>query len=196
MIKPRKTFHFKPPIQIKGDWMLELTDLEVYTSIFSINKTNNKFELYTDTFDEISFEQLKDELEEMLKNPNVTDDHLEDEITGPRVIKTYWDLRSKNLSTDGSIILLMAYARSPFRDFDSYLRIVIGLNEDNIQLILKQYNAKFVTHEFDTGNYTFEDLQKAVFPLGDHEGTLQTEYDDLDMKTKLILTSFASTFGS
>ena len=29
MIKPRETFHFYPPIQIKGDWMIELTGLEV-----------------------------------------------------------------------------------------------------------------------------------------------------------------------
>ena len=39
----------------------------------------------------------------------------------------------------------MAYARSPFRDFESYLRIVVGLDENDIQLILKQYNSKFVT---------------------------------------------------
>ena len=36
MIKPRETFHFNPPIQIKGDWMIRLTDLEVYNSIFKI----------------------------------------------------------------------------------------------------------------------------------------------------------------
>ena len=28
-IKPRETFHFKPPSQVKGDWMTRLTDLEV-----------------------------------------------------------------------------------------------------------------------------------------------------------------------
>ena len=56
MIKPREAFHFKPLIQIKGDWMLGLTDLETYNSIFNITKENNKFELYTDTFDEFSFE--------------------------------------------------------------------------------------------------------------------------------------------
>ena len=38
MIKPRETFHFNPPIQIKGHWMLVLTDLEVYISIFKITK--------------------------------------------------------------------------------------------------------------------------------------------------------------
>ena len=52
MIKPRGTFHFKPPIQVKSDWMLGLTDLEVYISIPNITTTNNEFELYTDTFDE------------------------------------------------------------------------------------------------------------------------------------------------
>ena len=42
--------------------------------------------------------------------------------------------------TDGHYVLLMGYARTPFRDFESYLTLVIGLNEDDIQLILKQYN--------------------------------------------------------
>ena len=41
--KPRGTFRFKPPIQIKGDWMIGLTDLEVYISIFNIREENNKF---------------------------------------------------------------------------------------------------------------------------------------------------------
>ena len=30
----------------------------------------------------------------------------------------------------------MGYARSLFRDFEIYLRIVVGLDEDDIQLIL------------------------------------------------------------
>ena len=46
MTKPRKTFHSNPPIQIKEDLMLGLTDLEVYNSIFNINTTNYKFKLY------------------------------------------------------------------------------------------------------------------------------------------------------
>ena len=29
MTKPKETFHFNPPIHVKEDWMLELTDLEV-----------------------------------------------------------------------------------------------------------------------------------------------------------------------
>ena len=90
----------------------------------------------------------------------------------------------------------MAYARSPFRDFESYLRIVIGLEEDNIRLILKQYIEKFVTYKLDPGNYTIEDLQEAFYALGDHENTLQSKYDDINKKVKLILTRFGITFGT
>ena len=196
MTKPRETFHFNPSIKTEGDWMLGLIDLEVYNSIFNITKENNKFELYTDTFDEFSFEGLKGELEEILNIPEITDDHLEDETLAPRIAETYWKLRSDKTSHDGYIILLMGYARSPFRDFESYLRVFVGLDEDNIRLILKQYNEKFVTYELDPGNYTIEDLKKAVYPLGDHEGTLQIEYDDLNKKVKLILTRFGETFGT
>ena len=195
MLKPRETFHFNPPIHTKGDWMLGTKDLEVYNSIFNITKENNKFELYTDTFGEFSFEELEDELEEILNIPNITDDHLEDKTTAERMIKAFWDLRSEKTSTDGYIIILTGYARSPFRDFESYLRIVVGLDEDDIRLILKQYKAHFASYELDPGYYTIEDLQKAVYPLGDHEGTLKLEYDDINKKTKFSLTRFGCTFG-
>ena len=196
MLKSRETFHFNPPIQTKGDWMLGLIDLEVYNSIFNITKENNKFELYTDTFDEFSFAELKDEIEEILNIPEITDNHLEDETLGPRIAETYSKLRLDKTSHDGYIILLMGYAKSPFRDFESYLRIFVGLEEDNIRLILKQYNEKFITYELEPGNYTIGDIQKAVYPLGDHKGTLQIEYDDLNKKVKLILTRFGETFGT
>ena len=149
MLNLRETFHFKPSIQIKGDWMLGLIDREVYNSIFNITKGNNKFEIYTDTFDKFSFLESKNELEEILIIPNITDDHLEDETIAPLIIETYWKLRSHKSSHDGYIVLLMGFARSPFRDFESYLGIVFGLDEDDIQLILKQYNEKFITYEID-----------------------------------------------
>ena len=67
--------------------MLGLIDLEVYNSIFNITNKNEKFEFYTDTFDEFSFEELKDEVEEILNIPNITNDHLKDETLGPQIIK-------------------------------------------------------------------------------------------------------------
>ena len=52
MIKLREAFHFNPPIQIEGDWMIRLIDLEVYNSIFNLTKENIEFELYQNNIDE------------------------------------------------------------------------------------------------------------------------------------------------
>ena len=90
----------------------------------------------------------------------------------------------------------MSYARSPFRDFESYLRTVVGFNEDDIRWILKENNINFVTYELTPGIYKIEDISDAVYTMGDHEGTLQIEYDDISRKSKLISTRFAGNFGT
>ena len=46
MIKPRETFHFNPPFQFKGDWIIGLTEFKVNNSIFKITEDNKKFQLY------------------------------------------------------------------------------------------------------------------------------------------------------
>ena len=38
MIEPKEIFHFKPPIQTKGDWMIGILRLEVYNSIFNLTE--------------------------------------------------------------------------------------------------------------------------------------------------------------
>ena len=196
LTKPRERFHFQPPISIEGSSMIGLTNLEVYKSIFNNSKSTNlfsKFQLYTDTFDEFSFTELKDKLEEIL---DITSEHLQDDIIGPRIISTYKKLETEKRQTDAYYMLLMGYARSSFRDFESYLRIVVGLDEDVILLILKQYNSNFVTYELSPGIYSIKDISEVVYTMGDHEGTLQIEYDDIRMKTKPILTRFGGTFGT
>ena len=60
--------------------------------------------------------------------------------------------------TDGYYIFLRSYLQSPFRDFESYLRILTGKNEDDIQLIIKQNKSKFKTYRISPGGYTFENL--------------------------------------
>ena len=54
--------------------------------------------------------------------------------------------------------MLKKYLQTPFRDFESFLRILTGLNEDDIQLIFKQYTSKFSTYKKSAGAYTSEDL--------------------------------------
>ena len=62
MIKSRETFHFKPTIQVEGDWMIGLIDLEVYNSIFNITEENNKFKLYKfpDEKAGVTYEKVRD----------------------------------------------------------------------------------------------------------------------------------------
>ena len=101
--------------------MIGFLSLKVYNSMVNINQENNTFEPYTDTFDEFSFAELKDELEEILNTSDITDDQLKDETIRPRIVKTYWRLRSEKSSADGYIVLLMGYARSRFRDLKAIL---------------------------------------------------------------------------
>ena len=70
------------------------------------------------------------------------------------------------------------------------------MDEDGIQLILKQYNSKFASYVLSLGIYTIKDIAEVVYTMGDHDGTLKFEYDDNTTKTKLILTRFGSTFGT
>ena len=89
MFKPREIFRFTPPVQIKWDWMIGLVDLEIYNSIFNITEENNKFELYRDSSNKFGFLELKDELEEILNIPHISQQHLQDETKGPRIIDEY-----------------------------------------------------------------------------------------------------------
>ena len=187
MNKSRETFHFSPSIQIQGSWMLGLVNLEVYNSVFNITEKNKKFDIYRDSSSKFGFIELKDELEEILNIPHITNEHLNDKVLGPRIIDEYYKPSHEKISTDGYMILLLGYSNSPFRDFDSYLRIVVGLEEEDIQLILKQYNSHFITYELTPAIYTFQDISDAIHTFSGHSEIIQIEYDDISMKTKIIL---------
>ena len=149
--------------------------MKLLNSIFSITEENIKVELFADNFDEFSFGELKDELEEMLSISDVTPYTVQHEKTGPRNFEAYRKLGLEKSSTVGYIFLLMGFSRAPFRDFESYLMIVIVLDEDEIQLILKQCFSNFVTYELSQGIYLVKDIVEAVYTVCDHEGTLQIE---------------------
>ena len=87
LIKSREIIHFKPALSIEGSWMLGLTSIKVFSSIFNITQFINKFELYTDNFDEFSFTELKNELGEILDISNHTPEHLQHEKIGPSFIQ-------------------------------------------------------------------------------------------------------------
>ena len=83
---------------------------------------------------------MKGKVAEVLGLSDISSEPLENEIPGPAIIKNYRNLSMEKSQTDGYYLLLRRYLQSPFRDFESYLRILTGLKEDDIQLIIKQLN--------------------------------------------------------
>ena len=197
MTKSKETFHFNPPIQVKEDWMIGLTDLEVYNSIFNITEENNKSELYKFPNKEsggVTYEKVGDEIERDLDIEDITAQDLQDEIIAPIIIKEYNEQVTKRMNDDGYMDILARYTSSVFQDFESFLRTEVDLVEDDIKLVLDEYNSSFITYELEPGIYTFKDISEAFFNIlqSDCPGdcnVIVIEYDDINMKTKLVVQS-------
>ena len=197
MIKPRETFHFKPPIQINGDWMIGLTDLEVYNSIFNITEETNKFDLYKFPDEKaggITYEKVREEIEEDLDIEDITAEDLQDDIIGPIIIEEYEEQVTKRMNDEQYVNILAFYTRSVFQDFESFLRTQIDLIEDDVKLVLDEYNSSFITYELQPGIYTFKDISEALFNILQSEypvpsNTIVIEFDDITRKTKLVVNS-------
>ena len=195
MVKPRETFHFKQPIQIKGDWMIGLTDLEVYNSIFNITEENNKFELYKFPDEKaggVTYEKVRDEIEKDLDIEDITAADLQDDIIGPIIIEEYEEQVTKRMNDEQYMNILALYTISVFQDFESFLRTQIDLVEDDIKLVLDEYNSNFITYELEPGIYTFKDISEAFFNILQTEypgpsNVIDIKYDDITMKTKLVV---------
>ena len=111
MTKSKETFRFNPPIQIKRDWMIGLTSLEVYNSVYNITEENNKFELYRDSSYKFGFLELRDELEEIPNISHISQEHPDDEIIGPRIFDEFLKLSHEKKYNDGYSKKLMGYVR-------------------------------------------------------------------------------------
>ena len=197
MIKPRETFHFKPPIEVKGDWMIGLTDLEVYNSIFNITEENNIFELYKfpdEKSGDVTYEKVRDEIEKDLDIEDITATDLQDDIIGPIIIEEYKEQVSKRMKDEQYMNILAIYTSYVFQDFQSFLRTQIGLIEDDVNLVLDEYNSSFITYELKQGIYSYREISEALFHI------LQSEYpssdskilirlDDITRKTQLVVDS-------
>ena len=197
MNKPRETFHFKPPIQIKGDWMIGLVDLEVYNSIFNITEENNKFDLYKFPDEKaggVTYEKARDEIEKDLDISDITATDLQDDIIGPIIIEEYREQVTKRMKNDKYMKILAVYVSSVFQDFESFLRTEVDLVQDDIKLVLDEYNSSFITYELDPGIYTFNDISEALFNILQSEypgpsNIIDIEFDDFTRKTKLVVRS-------
>ena len=60
---------------------------------------------------------------------DISSEDLEHEINGPKNIEIYRKLSLEKCLTDGYYRILSNYLQSPFRIFESYLRVLTGLIE-------------------------------------------------------------------
>ena len=86
--------------------------------------------------------------------------------------------------------IVAGYFNSVFQDFGGYLRV--DLVEDDIKLVLDEYNSNFITYELEPSVYTFKDVSEAIFNILQIEfprpnNVIDIEYDDITMKTKLVV---------
>ena len=122
--KPKQIFHCNLHLSIEGVWMIGLTSLEVYNSIFIITEEKNKFKLYAGPpYTKLPYTELKDKVAEVHCLSDISSEHLSHEKLGPDFIEINRKLSIERRQTDGYYILLKIYLRTPFRDFESYLRI-------------------------------------------------------------------------
>ena len=195
MNKSREIFHFSPPVQIKGDWMIGLTDLEVYNSIFNITEENNKFQLYKFPDEKsggVTYEKVRAEIEKDLDIEDITAADLQDDIIGPIIIEEYEEQVTRRMNDEQYMNILSIYTSSVFQDFESFLRTQIDLVEDDIKLVLDEYNSSFITYELEPGIYTFKDISEALFNILQSKypissNTIVIEFDDITRKTKLVV---------
>ena len=195
MNKSKETFHFKPPIQVKGDWMIGLTDLEVYNSIFNITEENNKFDLYKFPDEKaggITYTKVRDEIEKDLDISDIRATDLQDDIIGPIVIEEYNEQVTKRMKDEQYMNILAIYTRSVFQDFESFLRTQIDLVEDDVKLVLDEYNSSFITYELEPGIYSYRDISEALSNILQIEypgpsNVINIEFDDITRKTKLVV---------
>ena len=97
-IKARETFDFNPPIPIERFWMIDLTDLEVYSSIFNITEKNNKFKVYKfpdETSGGFSYEKIRDEVEKDLEFTDVIAADLQDDMKASMIIEEFGEQVTK-----------------------------------------------------------------------------------------------------
>ena len=121
---------------------------------------------------------------------DVTPTDLQNEKIGPIIIKEHREQVTKRMINEQYMRILAIYS-SVFQDFESFLRTQIDLVEDDIRLVLDEYNSSFNTYELKPGIYTFKDLSKALFnilqpkyPASSSE--IVIEFHDITRKTKLV----------
>ena len=117
---------------------------------------------------------------------------LQDDITAPIIIEEYRKQVAKRMKDGQYMNILARYTSSVLQDFESFLRTEIALVEDDIKLVLDEYNSSFITYDIDPGICTDKDLSIALFNILQHEypssdSEILIRLYDITKKTKLVV---------
>ena len=142
----------------------------------------------------VVFHTQKSEIERDLDIEDITAADIQDEIIATIIIEEYKEQVSKRMKDQQYMNILTIYTVSVFQDFESFLRTQIDLVEDDIKLVLEEYNSCFITYEITPVIYTFKDVLEALFNILQSEypgpnNVIDIEYDDITMKTKMVVRS-------
>ena len=125
---------------------------------------------------------------------DITAADLQDEIIGPIIIEEYKEKVSKGMKDEQYMNILAIFTSSVFQDFESFLRTQIDLIEDDIKLVLDEYNSSFITYELKPGNYSYREISEDLFnillleyPSSDRK--ILIRLDDISRRTKLVVSS-------
>ena len=88
----------------------------------------------------VTYEKVRDEIEKDLDIEDITATDLQDEIIGPIIIEEYKKQVTKRMEYEQYMNILSIFIRSVFQDLGSFLRTQIDLVEDDIKLVLDEYN--------------------------------------------------------
>ena len=130
--------------------MIGSTVLEVYNSIFNITEQNNKLKLYKFPDEKagcVSYEKVRDEIESDSDISDITATDLDDDIIGPNISEKYREQLTKRMKDEQYVSILSFHTSSIFQDIESFLRKQTDLVEDDIKLVLDEYNSSFVAYQ-------------------------------------------------
>ena len=72
---------------------------------------------------------------------------LQDDIIAPIFIEEYKEQVTKRMKNEQYMNFVAGYLSAVFQDFKSYLRTEVDLIEDDVKLVLDEYNSSFITYE-------------------------------------------------
>ena len=181
MNKQKESFSFDNPLDLPEQWMMGVTSLEVYNTVYNITEKNNKFKIL-----------LKDE---QLKSLNV-DTQL--------VMNVEYLYRISALQSTSGIekinnFIVDSYSKNKKlikKDFDQLKKISIQINQ-NIKdktIIIPEFGIEndFVEIELTPGVYELVDINKIVkqkLSDSDFEFEFNIEADTISMKSVLTTSN-------